>query len=225
MAVETSPGKGANPPDRRHFGFDGAVQVVAALALINLAIYVVTAVASDVRLDWGLSGPGVESGDWYRVITAGFVHQGWEHLVSNLTGLLVLGLMLGNAVGPLRLVVIYAVSLLGGSLFVLLFDWDSLTVGASGAIFGLAGGSVVVAWLQKRWIMLLLAGAWAAANLVFTFSTDGISVAGHLGGFLAGALMGYLLVGEEDRLRGETAAATIGIVLSVLLFAAALLVA
>jgi rhomboid protease GluP len=213
------------PAERRHYGFDGAVQVVAALALINVAIYVVTVVASDVRVDWGLSGIGVENGDWYRIVTAGFVHAGWEHLVSNLTGLLVLGLMLGNAVGPARLAVIYGVSLLGGSAAVVLFDWDTLTVGASGAVFGLAGAAVVVAWMQQRWILLVLAGGWAAANLLFTFSTPDISVAGHLGGFAAGALTGWLLVDEEDKLRPEGVALAGGAFLCVLLVGVALLVA
>jgi membrane associated rhomboid family serine protease len=116
-----------------------------------------------------------------------------------MVALFLLGLLLGNALGAARFVIIYLGSLITGGLFVLLFSPDSLTVGASGAVFGLAGAGLVVAWRQKRWIYFFLVLAWAITNLIFTISTPGISVAGHFGGLLGGALLGLLFSGRSDR--------------------------
>jgi len=89
-------------------------------------------------------------------------------------------------------VVVYLGALVAASGFVLLFSPDSLTVGASGAVFGLAGAGLVVSWRQRRIIFFLLVAAWAVTNVLFTLSTPGISVAGHFGGLLGGALLGWL---------------------------------
>jgi membrane associated rhomboid family serine protease len=150
--------------------------------------------------DGGLFGPAVEDqGEWWRVLTSGFLHVSWEHFFSNMVALFLLGLLLGNALGAARFVIIYLGSLIVGGLFVLLFSPDSLTVGASGAVFGLAGAGLVVAWRQHRWIYFFLVAAWAITNLVFSISTPGISVAGHVGGLLGGALLGLLFSGRTDR--------------------------
>jgi membrane associated rhomboid family serine protease len=84
-----------------------------------------------------------------------------------------------------------------GGLFVLLLSPNSLTVGASGAVFGLAGAGLVVSWRQKRWIYFFLVLAWALTNLIFTISTPGISIAGHLGGLIGGGLLGLLFAGKK----------------------------
>jgi membrane associated rhomboid family serine protease len=113
-----------------------------------------------------------------------------------MVGLFLLGLLLGNALGAARFVIIYLGALVAGGLFVLLFSPDSLTVGASGAVFGLAGAGLVVSWRQRRFVYFFLVAAWAITNLVFTLSTPGISVAGHFGGLLGGALLGLLFSGR-----------------------------
>src|SRR5215204_2892166 len=206
--------------ERRHFGLDGSLQVVAALVVINVAVFLVSlatagsltnTTGSSLVTDGGLFGPAVESGQWWRIYTSGFEHASWGHLVSNLIALIGLGLLLGNAIGPVRLLLVYVASLVGGSLLALIFSGDALTVGASGAIFGLAGAAVVVAWEQRRWALLILAGGWAAANLVFTVTTPGVSVAGHLGGLLAGGLLGRWFVAGPDRLRADAASVVIGL--------------
>jgi membrane associated rhomboid family serine protease len=85
---------------------------------------------------------------------------------------------------------------------VLVLSPDSLTVGASGAVFGLAGAGLVVAWRQRRYFFLVLVAAWAITNLLFTISTPGISVAGHFGGLLGGALLGLLFARGPERADG-----------------------
>jgi membrane associated rhomboid family serine protease len=227
-------GETADSTTKRHFGVRGSIEVVAVLVAANVAAFIVSLVAagsltstvdSPIVIDGGLYGPAVDDGEWWRIVTSGFLQVGWGHLISNMTGLLVFGLALGNAIGPARLALTYAASLLGGSVLALLFSGSALTVGASGAVFGLAGACIVVSYLQRRVILLLFAGLWVAGNLVATFTTPGISVAGHLGGLAAGALLGRLFVVEPRRLRSDGASLAVGIVVSLILFALAVLVA
>ncbi len=186
---------------------ESSLIAIAVIVGVNFAAFLVAAASAgsianttssfEIR-DGGLSGPAVEDqGEWWRVITSGFLHVSWEHFFSNMIALFFLGLLLGNALGAARFVIIYLGSLLAGSGFVLLFSPDSVTVGASGAVFGLAGAGLVVAWRQRRIFYFVLVAAWAITNLVFTVSTPGISVAGHIGGFLGGGLLGLLFSGPQ----------------------------
>jgi rhomboid protease GluP len=136
----------------------------------------------------------------------------------------VLGGVLTLAIGPLRLVLVYLTGLLGASLSVLAFAPEALTVGASGAIFGLAGGALVVGWRRRRPLLLVFAGVWIAYTLSSTLFVSGISQAGHLGGLAAGGLCGWLLVGERSELRSEGAALTLVSMLLLALFCFALVV-
>jgi membrane associated rhomboid family serine protease len=192
----------------RRQNLEGSLVAIGVITAINFLAFLVAAVSAgslsnttssfEIR-DGGMLAPAVEDqGEWWRVVTSGFLHISWEHFFSNMVALLLLGLLLGNALGAARFVVIYLGSLIAGSLFVLVFSPDSLTVGASGAVFGLAGAGLVVSWRQRRFIFLLLVAAWAITNLVFTISTPGISIAGHFGGFIGGALLGLLFSGSTD---------------------------
>jgi membrane associated rhomboid family serine protease len=109
--------------------------------------------------------------------------------------------MLEPVVGRLRFAVIYFVSLLAGSFGALLVEPDSLTVGASGAIFGLMGAAVIV--MRKRGINFMESGLglWLGINLAFTFALPGISIGGHLGGLIGGALAAALMFHLRDLIR------------------------
>lgn len=172
----------------------------------------------------GLYGPAVDGGDWWRVLTAGFLHASTAHLLGNLIALVVLGGALTLAVGPLRMVLVYLTGLVGASLSVLAFEPAALTVGASGAIFGLAGGALVVGLRRRQLLLLLFAGAWIAYTLSSTLFVPGISQAGHLGGLAAGGACGWLLVGERAQLREASAALVLVSLLLVALFCFALVV-
>lgn len=206
-----------------------ALAVLLAASLVVFALQVVTAPLSG-TLDGslvehgGLSGPAVDGGDWWRIVTSGFLHSGAAHLLGNLVALVVLGGVLTLAIGPLRMVLVYLVGLLGSSLSVLAFAPDALTVGASGAIFGLAGGALVVGWRRRRMLLLVFAGAWVVYTLSSTLFVPGISQAGHLGGLAAGGLCGWLLVGPRAELRSEHEALWLVSGLLVALFAFALVV-
>ena len=189
----------------RQRNLESTLYAIGVIVIVNLVAFLIAAVSAgsfsnttssfEVR-DGGLLGPAVEDqGEWWRVVTSGFLHVSWEHFFSNMIALFLLGLLLGNALGAARFVIIYVGSLVVGGLFVLLFSPDSLTVGASGAVFGLAGAGLVVSWRQKRFIYFFLVAAWAITNLVLTFSTPGISAAGHFGGLIGGALLGLVFSG------------------------------
>jgi len=149
--------------------------------------------------DGGLLGPAVADGEWYRIVTAGFLHAGPLHLFLNMFVLYLLGGILEPAIGPVRLAGIYFVSLLAGSLGALLLSPDQLTVGASGAVYGLMAATFVIA--RNRGIEQLASqiGLWVVINLAFTFSVPGISIGGHLGGLAGGAAAAMLILAAERR--------------------------
>jgi membrane associated rhomboid family serine protease len=151
--------------------------------------------------DGAVSRPAIADGEVWRLLTAGFLHAGLLHLMFNAFALYVLGSMLEPAIGRLRFATIYFVSLLAGSFGALLVEPDALTVGASGAIFGLMGAAIVV--MRNRGINPMESGLglWLGINLVFTFAIPGISIGGHLGGLVGGAVAAALMFDLRDRVR------------------------
>jgi membrane associated rhomboid family serine protease len=148
-----------------------------------------------------LYGPLVADGEWWRIVTAGFLHAGLLHLAFNMYFLYFLGTLLEPAIGKVRFAVIYAVSLAGGSFGALLISPDAVTVGASGAVFGLMGAAILA--MRARGIDPMQSGLGMTLllNLGITFLIPNISIGGHLGGLAAGFVTGYLLfeVAERDR--------------------------
>jgi membrane associated rhomboid family serine protease len=151
--------------------------------------------------NFALFGPSVADGEVYRLLTAGFLHSGLFHLLVNMFSLWVLGTMLEPGIGRLRFVLIYLVSLLAGSFGALIVTPHAVTVGASGAIFGLLGAGVVI--LRNRGIDPMQSGLplWIGINLVFSFAVPGISIGGHIGGLIGGALAAIVLFELPDRVR------------------------
>src|SRR5205085_10241842 len=134
------------------------------------------------------AGQGVANGQWWRIITGGFLHANIIHIGFNMYGLYLLGQMLEPALGSLRFAVIYGVSLLTGSLGALLVSPHSLVVGASGAVFGLLGAAAVETRERRIPLMQSGVGGLILINLVISFSVPGISWGGHIGGLIGGAL-------------------------------------
>jgi membrane associated rhomboid family serine protease len=151
--------------------------------------------------DGAVSRPAIADGELWRLVTAGFLHAGLLHLMFNAFALYVLGSMLEPAIGRLRFAIIFFVSLLAGSFGALLLEPRGLTVGASGAIFGLMGAAVVI--MRNRGINPMESGLglWLGINLLFTFAIPGISIGGHLGGLVGGVLAALLMFDLRDRVR------------------------
>ena len=175
----------------------GKMPATIALIAINVAVFIAELAAGgagqfsnggQLISDAGLRGPDIANGDWWRIITGGFLHAGFLHLLLNMYVLWIAGSILEPGIGTPRFLGIYFVSLIAGSLGALIVDPNTLTVGASGAIFGLMAGVIVVA--RGRGVEQLASqfGLFVVLNLVLTFSIPGISVGGHIGGLIGGIL-------------------------------------
>jgi membrane associated rhomboid family serine protease len=182
--------------------------VTYALIALNVVAFMVTlgggAAAVDgggsVIRDYGLAGPPVAGGEWYRIVTGGFLHAGLIHLGLNMLVLYFLGRLLEPAIGAPRLLAIYLVSLLAGAFGALLLDPNQITVGASGAIFGLMAAAFVIARRRGMEALAGEIGMLVAINLLITFTIPNISIGGHLGGLVGGALAALAVtVGERQR--------------------------
>jgi len=146
---------------------------------------------------------GVATGEVWRLVTSGFLHYGLTHLLFNMLSLYFLGSMLEPAIGRVRFLVIYFVSILAGSFGgVLLQGPADVGAGASGGVFGLLGAAIIV--LRSRGIDPMASGLplWLGLNLVFTFSIASISVGAHLGGLAGGVLAALAMYELPRRVRG-----------------------
>jgi membrane associated rhomboid family serine protease len=152
--------------------------------------------------DYGLLGPAVANGEAYRVVTAGFLHAGPLHLLFNMFALYVLGTLLEPAIGTARFLAIYVVGLLAGSFGALLLSPDTLTVGASGAIYGIFAAAFLIARGRGLGGVSSEIGLWLILNLALTFSIPGISIGGHLGGMVGGALAALAVLAGERQAPG-----------------------
>jgi membrane associated rhomboid family serine protease len=148
----------------------------------------------------GFHGQGVAHGEWWRIITGGFLHENVLHIGFNMWVLYYLGTMLEPALGAVKFAVIYTVSLLTGSLGVLLVSPHSITVGASGAVFGLLGAAAVEMRARQVPLMQSGVGGLILINLIISFSIPGISWGGHIGGLIGGALAAAVIrLGDRRR--------------------------
>jgi membrane associated rhomboid family serine protease len=156
---------------------------------------------SDLLDDGALSRATIEDGEYWRLVTSGFLHVGFLHLLFNMFALYVLGELLEPAIGHVRFALIYFTSLLAGSFGALLLEPTGLTAGASGAVFGLMGAALVI--MRNRGVSPLESGIglWLGLNLLITFTIPNISIGGHLGGLVGGTLAALVLFELGDRIR------------------------
>jgi membrane associated rhomboid family serine protease len=180
----------------RRASFEGTgAKVTKALVAINVAVYVaelatgggVNGTGSTIYLHGVLFGPLVEQGDWWRLLTAAFLHYGPVHLILNMVGLYWFGSLLEERIGSGRYLMLYLVSGLAGSAGALLWSNGFLTptVGASGAIFGILGAGLVLE-RQRDYVFGGSAMGVILINFVLTFSISSISKGGHIGGLVGG---------------------------------------
>jgi membrane associated rhomboid family serine protease len=160
-------------------------------------------------LSYGGELHGVAEGEWWRLLTSGFLHTEIWHIGLNMLALFWLGRMIEPALGHARFVGIFLASLLTGSLGVLILDPNSPTLGASGAVYGLLGAAIVMA--RNRNIDLVQSGLIPilVINLGFTFFANGISIGGHIGGLIGGLVVTYVIEELARRRRTSTVPAVV----------------
>jgi rhomboid protease GluP len=142
-----------------------------------------------------LVGTAVQHGEWWRILTAAFLHGGVMHIVFNMIALWQVGTFVEMIYGTPRMGLIYAISLVGSGLLVTYATPNDVTVGASGAIFGLFG-ALLVAGLrlgQPGRALLKQSAGIIAINLVISFTIPNISKEGHIGGLVAGIIAAFIL--------------------------------
>ena len=161
--------------------------------------------ASRVFLDLALFGPAVDQGDYWRLVTSGFLHSGLLHIGFNMYILYWLGTMLEPSLGHARLGALYLTSLLAGSFGALLVSPNAVTVGASGAVFGLMGAAFVMQRARGIDPMQSGIGPVILFNLVISFVIPNISIGGHIGGLIGGAVAAFAMDRLAGRARGVVA--------------------
>jgi membrane associated rhomboid family serine protease len=175
----------------------GVPTLTYALIVINVIVFLgelatgVGAVSGGLGGSWliehgALSRFTVANGDYWRLVTAGFLHASIIHIALNMYILYMLGQMLEPAIGSFRFGLIYLVSLLAGSFGALVLTKFGLTVGASG-----------IDPMQSGLPMFI------GINLLFSFVISGISIGGHIGGLIGGALSAIVLFDIGERRRGS----------------------
>ncbi|GEL16409.1 rhomboid family intramembrane serine protease [Pseudonocardia asaccharolytica] len=183
--------------------------VVPVLIALNVAVFALTVLqsgslslnaAAPLFRQWSLVPGLVAHGEWWRVLTAGFLHYGPLHLVFNMLALWVIGKDIELVLGRGRFLAVYFIALLGGSAAVMLFYAPGAQVaGASGAVFGLMGGLAVV--LRRLRVPAGQVIGLIVVNVVISVVLPGVSLIGHLGGLVVGAAATAALVYAPARNR------------------------
>ncbi len=162
--------------------------------------------SSQVFRDLALWGPAIDLGhDYWRLVTAGFLHSGLLHIGFNMYILYWLGTMLEPSLGHVRFVALYFASLLAGSFGALRLNPNAGTVGASGAVFGLMGAAFVLQRARGIDPMQSGIGPVILFNLVLSFVIPNISIGGHLGGLVGGAAAAFAMERLASRRPGIAA--------------------
>jgi membrane associated rhomboid family serine protease len=159
----------------------------------------------------------IADGEWWRLVTSGFIHFGVFHILFNMLALYFIGIVLEPGIGPWRFFAIYGASLLAGSLGGMLFQpINVLGGGASGAVFGVGAAATVI--MARRGIRFWDTGfgPLLVINIVGDLFIAGISIGAHIGGAIGGGLIGLVMVETAGKRYGKwvgyIAAAVVGIV-------------
>lgn len=186
------------------------VPMVTTLVAVNVLVFLVMLLAgagwwhspNEVQLAWGANfGPATQDGQWWRMVTAMFVHRGVVHLAVNMWALWDAGRLMERLLGPWRLLLLYVGSGILGNLLPLVVQGNqAVSGGASGAVFSLYGALLTFLWRERRQVEAaefkwLFGGALAFSGVMLGLGQviPSINNAAHGGGFVAGALIGCLL--------------------------------
>jgi len=186
------------------------INILVFIIIIGIGLNIISPTASELLEVGGNRRFEVVTGDYWRLVTSVFIHGGLMHLIMNIMGLGIGSSLLEGILGSVKLIFVYLVCGILASLASIYWYENAVSVGASGAIFGLYG--VILAFIvfkvypkSMRGIMWLLLGVYAGVSLFFGFLIEGIDNAAHLGGLLGGFLIGGVLATLfKEQLRKKT---------------------
>ena len=181
--------------------------ITYTLIAINVVIYGLGMVSPNMQAwllanGWADPASILANGEFYRLFTAMFLHspQNLMHILFNMYALYAIGQSVERVFGPARYLTIYFLGGLAGSvLSVALGDYDVPSIGASGAVFAVWAAEALYIYLHRHLMggaargFLINTGMLLLFNLAFGLSTPGIDNWGHIGGFLGGGLLAYLI--------------------------------
>ena len=205
--------------------FGGTFQPTLTLVLmgINIAIFLIgqavgadrvlidfSAIGRAVLLDGSTGGVTDTSHQYYRLLTSGFLHWNLIHIGLNMWALYNLGPTVERSLGRLRFGLVYVTALLAGGAGAVIVSPHSLSAGASGALYGLFGALVVVYRRHGIDVMRSGLGLSILINFVITITIPGISLGGHLGGFVGGLAATWIAV-HGPRVLGSSRTALVAL--------------
>lgn len=193
------------------------IVVTNVLIALNVLVFFVVFALSGANLNvlnllryGALNSVLVQNGEFWRLITAGFLHGGIFHLLFNMYSLYIIGTQIENFVGKWKFLAIYFCSMITASLMSCVISPNSVSVGASGAIFGLLGALVYFGYHYRLYLGSVLRNQIIPLilfNLLLGFMVSGIDNAAHIGGLIGGLLISMALgvqkrEGKQDRING-----------------------
>lgn len=186
------------------------IVVTYVIMIICIALFLLTYIVGEGSLDGltlynfgAVSSGAIKSGEIWRLVTGTFLHAGIIHLFANMYSLYIIGSQLENFVGKKKFIIIYLLSAISGSLMSSVFS-DSLSVGASGAIFGLLGSMLYFGYHYRLYLGTVIKTQIIPIillNLFLGFSLSGIDNAAHIGGLIGGylATMAVGITGKSSK--------------------------
>ena len=173
------------------------INILVFLLMLISGVHIISPGGPEL-LEWGANRRAeIASGDWWRLITSMFLHGGIMHLALNIYGLYLASTFIEPMLGPVRYALIYFISGIAGSIASICWYENTISVGASGAIFGLCGAILAVTLTgilpkEGKKLILILFGPYVLINLLMGLA-GGIDNAAHLGGLISGAVVGLII--------------------------------
>lgn len=196
-----------NPVEKHMVKFSPVTYALIAInVIIWLLMFLILNRFSDFKLldVGGLVHFNVVHGEWYRLITSIFLHFNFEHILMNMLSLFIFGKIVESIVGHWRMLAIYIISGLFGNFASLSFNTDTVSVGASGAIFGLIGAVFAFMYISQRFDRKVIGQLLIVLVILIGLSLfmHNVNIVAHIGGFVGGVLItliGYYF--KENRTR------------------------
>jgi membrane associated rhomboid family serine protease len=181
----------ALPKTRFGGSFNTVPKVTRAILIICISIFVLSLLLGSFALAFGMIPAAIAQGEWWRLLTSTLLHGSILHLLFNMYALYWLGPQLERSLGHVRFAALYILSALGGSVASYWFsDLRTVSVGASGAIFGLITATIVIGRETRTDVSQLI--VLLGLNVVIGFLQPGIDWRAHFGGAITGAAIAFI---------------------------------